>query len=583
MHKLIATIVLILIAPVLACAANHEFTGLPITAAGWTDFDTITDSGYGSARVLFVSSASGNDSTAASNIVSNGHYGVSDVTFDANGYFQAPGGVYAFSTIATAYAYCRDGYPDILLLERGGAWGAGLGVSYVNSGSAQATPHIIASYGSSGARPKLTDVEFNGSTQEYIVVSGIHFYSADWTTADRSVDVRNGASYQTFEDLYIEGTAGDITGSSSYIAFRRCIWLHGEAHDGQIFVQTMTNCLIEECLFYEPFDEDYTDESFFGRNIYYAHTGSSGVELRGNIFYSADREGVHLRDDCDFYDNLVVQNYVRVGDIGTSTRYTMAANIYENVLIESSPRSNIDPNTLCLLAQDGTKAYDNIITSPSNVDRNPMGILVIGNYSSTPTLPTAKNLEIYDNIVYDFTTSAGVGYGIKFDASLTDISNISVHDNDLQLVDGDGSGNVFSYPTSFLSYGTFANNNYYSDDAESGWFIQGNLSAWASASSETGASSTPVSYTSPTRTIGGYHGTLGGTATTAAFMTAALGQSRADWDTDLMAVAAINYIRAGFDKSSVSYSYSGAAGSVGFSAGGGSVGFSAGGGSVSFE
>lgn len=33
-----------------------------------------TNTGYGSARVLFVSSASGNDTDAANNITANGHY-----------------------------------------------------------------------------------------------------------------------------------------------------------------------------------------------------------------------------------------------------------------------------------------------------------------------------------------------------------------------------------------------------------------------------------------------------------------------------------------------------------------------------
>jgi hypothetical protein len=539
-----------------AMAANHSFTGLPLDSNGFTDFESIVSSGYGSARVVFVSSATGNDTDAANNITSNGHYGVADVTFDEDGVFQAPVGVEAFTTISAAYAYCRDGLPDILLLERDGEWSAGRGVDYVNSGSAQSTPHIIASYGS-GARPKLTDVEFNSSSKSHIVVSSIHFYSADWTTADRALDIRGTATNQLFEDLYIEQTAGDIVQGASVdtIVFRRCIWINNEAHDGQMYMSDADNVILEENIFAEPYDDSYGDESRYGRHLYFAHGESNGTVARGNVFFASDREGADFRAGGEIYNNLIVQSYLRVGDVGTSTRYTCSGDIYQNVLMEGSPQTGT-ATIILILANDGSNIYDNIVTNPTNATTNVIGISVIGNYSSTPALPTAKNLNIYDNVIYDWAASGGNGIGIRVDSSLTDIENLSIHDNDIQMINGHGGGAIVYYPTDLMSYVTFANNRYYSTEAEADWFDQGDHDAWVSASSETGSTKTEVSYTAPTRTVGSYHGTIGGVATTAAFMTAVLAQSRTNWDDDLMATSVINYIRAGFDMEPVSTSYS---------------------------
>ena len=539
----------------------HDFTGLPITAEGWTDFDTLTDSGYSSARVLFVSSLSGNDTSAANNITSNGHYGISDVTFDSNGIFQAPIGVIPFATIATAYDYCRNGYPDILLLERGGSWTAGLGVDSPVAGSSQTTPHIIASYGSSGDRPKLSEVPLSVDTDDsdYLVVSGIEFYAADWEDAFRAIDVGGTATYQTFEDCYFDGTeAVNIIGTSvDHIVFRRCIWLHGDNRDGQMYEQFTSNFLLEDCIFYEPYSDSYPSLTQFGRHLYMANpdTGngkSSDITIRGCIFFGGDREGVDLRGGGNFYHNLVVQGAVYVGDRGSETRYQTAADVYQNVLLEGSPRDG-DPTTIVLSGNDGSKVYDNIISDNRNVTRSTTGIVIIGESGSTPPLLSAKNIEIYDNIIYDLVSSDGKGYGIRILEDLTSIENIYIHDNDVQMPNGHGGGALMMYSDTMLAYNAhrFENNKYYSTGAESSWFKQGNLSAWVSNSGETGASSTQISYTAPTRTVGSYNGTIGGLSTSKAFMAAALKQSRSNWTQILTAYAAINYIRAGFDKAPI--------------------------------
>ena len=60
------------------------------------------------------------------------------------------------------------------------------------------------------------------------------------------------------------------------------------------------------------------------------------------------------------------------------------------------------------------------------------------------------------------------------------------------------------------------------------------------------AASAQVAYPDPTRNIASYAASIGLTATTAAFLTAARGQSKANWDDALAAPAVIKYLQDGF-------------------------------------
>ena len=540
--------------------ANHSFTGLPLTDKGWTNFNVLTDRGYSSARVLFVSSLSGNDNAAANNISANGHYGIADVTFDSNGIFQAPGGVVPFATISTAYAYCRNGYPDVLLLERGGSWSAGLG-KYAKSGLSQNTPHIIATYGSSGDRPRLTDTAISTRDAHYLIVSGIHFYSASWTEAGRAIDARGNASYQTFEDLYIEQKSGDIVQGQSgeycqYIAFRRCVWTHGEAHDGQLYAQQANHVLVEECIFHEPYDDSYTDKSRFGRFFYFTSEGTSGpqyhdylnnVIMRGNIFYNGERDAVDLRSGGEFSYNLVIaSNYNYFGGRGGSENTVQDLDLKYNVFSQGTPTVT-GYNSCQIINIDGGTITDNIWTDNTNIGPYGSALALSGDNN---VLDIARNITISNNIFYGWDTENN----FNTDRDFSDVKNISITGNDFMLVNG---GTIINNRTwgegayRFEGY-TYSNNRYYSTSKSTGWFIpSGDYSGWVSESGETGASNSKVSYTDPGRTVGGFSGSLGRTATTEAFMASLLNQSRHNWDSNLTAYSAINYIRTGFDKDPV--------------------------------
>jgi len=544
-HNLLFALVLLwVLFPQVVNSAIHGTTGLPLTGTGWTDFATmVSGGGYNTARVIFVDSVSGDDGTAQADTLAN-------VTFDSNGIFQSAGTIHPYQTLATAYAQMRADEPDIMLLKRGSEWSTGLGVTYLKSGDSQTTPHIIASYGPTGNRPKLTDILFNTSNASFVFISGLHFYSANWTTAARALDIRWLASYQTFEDLYIEQKAGDIVagtvGSSTNIAFRRCIWLHNAAHDGQLFASGTTNLLLEENIFSTPYDESYTNMSRYGRHLYFYFSADKNLQLRGNIFFASDREGADLRWGGVANNNLFMQSFLRMGDEGTGTREIASGNIFNNVLLEASPRTGVGTQ-MTIIANDGTNIYNNIKSDNSG------GINIMPNLDATPALPLARNIDIYDNIVSGYP--AGNGTGIYFSSLLTDLLNLTITGNDLQLLNGNGADALIGIQTAHLPYATFANNRYYSTTADADWFNQGTYAQWITATGETGSSNAAVTYTDPSRTLRSYNQTLGGTASTEEFMAEALNQSRQNWRPEYTACAVNNYIREGFDKDAVYCGY----------------------------
>jgi len=558
------TLACLFFVPTLSSAENHWFTNLPLDSKGWTDFQALTDSGYSSARVLFVSSSSGNDTSAENHIADNGHYRISDVTFDSDGIFQSPENVSPFATIQTAYAYCRDGFPDILLLERGSTWTSGVSGS-VNSGASQSAPHIIATYGSSGNRPQLTDVMLDCDNADCLIVSGIHFYSAEWTSAGRAVETRGDPDYQTFEDLFFTQKAGDIiqgqSGSyASYIAFRRCHWYHGEAHDGQLFAQHADYVLIEECSFQEPFDDDYADESRFGRFFYFSSEPTGGgsehdflnhVYMLGNVFYNGERDAVDLRSGGDFKYNLVVaSDYNHFGGRGGSEDTIQSVDIEYNAFLEGPPNVS-GYNGIHLINIDGGTINENILTDNTNIGPYGYCLSIAGD---GVCLWIARNIDITNNIFY----GRSAAFNLRTNRTLEDVQNITISNNDFQLVNG---SEIILQSTwdegryRFEGY-TYQNNRYYSSEAADDWFTPcGSYSDWVSESGETGSSSIQLSYSAPSRTVGSYNQSLGGSATTADFMASVRAQARHNWDPDLLALSAVNYFRSGFDEDSAAYSY----------------------------
>src|SRR5262249_49272530 len=126
---------------------------MTVVQQDWTPFTPSADS-----RIVYVSSASGND----------GFNGLSP---------SSPK-----RTIAAGRSLLRNGFPDWLLLGRGGGWAEGLCASSNISGGSESERMLVWSYGSSTERPLVrsgTQTAFSAFGQppaSHIAIVGIHLW-----------------------------------------------------------------------------------------------------------------------------------------------------------------------------------------------------------------------------------------------------------------------------------------------------------------------------------------------------------------------------------------------------------------------
>jgi hypothetical protein len=578
MNKKLIAILLFLCLTGTASAANHYFTGLPLTASGWTDFETLVGgSGYASARVIFVA-ADGDNASALD-------YSVDDLTFDANGIFQAPAGVKAYKTVAAGYARTRTGYPDILLLKRGDTFyenfGTGSIGAWTRSGPSSTVRTILASYGSSGARPTLAYGDTTGfgiTTASNIIVNGIRFYHHNFASGGdgRGVDMTISASHHLYEDCMFERMRSLVhgyphwTGFHYYIAFRRSVFYNGNQGSlgGNLYVYQTHNFLTEECVFDNSLTVSGTNT---GNRFFYVNPGDyeasrgldvlynvTGFQLRRNIFHQSERTGLSLRAGGVVENNLILKNDTfLMGGHGGSGGSVQTAYVRNNVILEGPLGAGDGHNGLWLKNIGGGEVVGNIWADRTGVRSSAVGLLITGGETGDAqeaSIQVFRNVTISGNIIHD---RAGE-QGLDISSYLTDVSGNIITGNDFQFPTN--ITRIVSHRINSFSGIAYSNQRYYSTSSESGWFRIGastntNLAGWVTASGETGAAAVQAVYPQASRTIRTYNQSLGGTASTAAFVAEAVQQSRHNWRTAYTAWTANDYIRAGFGMSAIPVGY----------------------------
>ena len=534
----------------------HGFTGLPLTDDGWTDFRFMIreQNLYQDARVVFVSNSEGNDGTG--NV-----YSITDITFDSNGMFQPAGPVNAFKSIDVAYNNIRKGYPDILLLKRGDEWSTGLG-GYAKSGRNLTERHIIASYGT-GDRPQLFSTMLNARDASFLIVSGLRFYTTNWRTSGRALDITGSVNHQLYEDIWFDQHNEDkIQGGTSGIfnvAIRRCIYTNYQAHDGFMYVARITGLLLEENSYYKPFQKNYPDENRYGRFLYLSPSGFGddknalvNINLRRNIFYAGEREALDPRGGGVLENNLIVaSDLTTVGGRGGSTDSIQSTRVVNNVFMEGTPNIK-GTNRLVLINIDGGLIYGNIWTDNLNLGSSVNTITITG----SDTVNVSRNIEISSNVIHGFS-GHGSTRAFSVASTLTEVNNVTIENNEFQYIYGSSEIMLHrAWQEDRFAGFTYRGNKYYSAIAATGWFTPGGtLAGWVEGSGETGAQSVQISYPDPNRNLRTYNETLGGSADTDLFMSKVILQSRHNWNPEYTACETNNYIRAGFGKAPVECTY----------------------------
>ena len=372
--KIFAIVMMIISATYLrAYAKTHDFTGLPLTVDGWTDFTTMVNgSSYSEGKIIYVST-SGNDS-------SGGVYAVNDALIGADP-FNPSGAILPHATLAAAYAKLRSGYPDIILLKRGDVWNAGF-VEWKKSGRSKTAPMIIGAYGPlSSDRPEITTF-----TTRYGPDHPADNFSF---TAITSIKMSGGLSRQINGDSFLiedclfpkgPGNGVVIQGYGlTNVTLRRSV-IEGRysattAHVQGLYSSSTNNFLVEENVFdHNGWAEDKGDYGLatsYNHNTYFDVSVTNPV-MRYNISTRASSKGfqaggggliegnLSVRDPIgiepsraesykpDGFASIIRRNVVLDGwDSKTTgrTAWGIRLNNVSQSLVESNIIANVDPSS----------------------------------------------------------------------------------------------------------------------------------------------------------------------------------------------------------------------------------------------
>ena len=297
---------------------------LPVDENGWSVFTPSPDT-----RIYYVDDVNGNDSTAQ-------YVEASSVADPKN-----PGSVNAYKTFVAAAMAARDGYPDWILLKRGGVWKdetwPTINAARFKSGRSATEPILIGYYGTSGDRPMIKlaamFIDHNGQVRNHVVLNGLFLYnsrqdpaSPDYVAGALNIPLRfiGGGENILIEDCkfrYIEIAVQNYAGAYKNFKFRRNIVLDAyhpnsalssNNRSSGIFASDVDGLLIEECTFdHNGWNEDIptADANQYSHNIYIQYT-TSGVVVRNNVITRGAAHGVQLRGCGIAEENLFVQNAV---------------------------------------------------------------------------------------------------------------------------------------------------------------------------------------------------------------------------------------------------------------------------------
>lgn len=457
-----------------------------LDADGWTVLTPSADS-----RTIYVSSSTGNDANS----------GLTEA---------AP-----LKTIAKAFTIARDGYPDFVLLKRGDTFSEGR-LSWYKGGRSATDPLVVTSYGT-GERPILSAMGFlywgpnGGPTQmlDFLTFSGLQF-RADWENNQTSTPHTNaflfGGGLNSFliedclfsgyrEAVQIDFIAGGMPVSN--VTIRRNTFFDDSAQGVLSF--GANGITIEENIF-DRIGWKLGQTNIFRHGVYVKQ--ATHCKIVGNIFARCSNFGSKL--SCDLP--------------GGFTDFEVANNMYYNCTISLDHSQGSTGDVQTTFTHQRGLIKDNVITEVARTFetgvKQDIGAWVLN----------TKDVEWASNLFVHKPPFAGNPLFTWREHH----ENISVHDTivyDWNLL-GPGSPRII--PQDYLESNASVITNYTLTNNEL---------------------DTPASnYADPTRTVGSYYASIGGTNDPVAFATAIRVQCKDNWNPTFTADAVNDYIRAGFLK-----------------------------------
>lgn len=412
------------------------------------------------------------------------------------------------ATLTYAKGKLRAGKPDWLLLKTGDTWTENLGAVSV-SGQSSCAPMRIGSYGS-GNRPivKTTGnaLFMSGTGGNYLAVTGIEFYAytrdpgnvgfIDPPTEQQGIFFINTSNWLLFEDnklsfysnnMLIETNAGS---THNIVQIRRNIIvdsyeLSALGHSQGLYTDRITALTLVENLFdHNGWNATVPDG---GATVFNHNVYLQGIQTPGNL--------TTVSGPAVVSGNIVAN----ASNYGVQVRSGGA--VTNNLFVRNPSNQNIGMPTVQTATITQNTYLEGVTTG--------WGVQVFSEYSGD--FYNIGTVTISSNIMTDTASATGRGIVLESGTTGDTVTSNIVCDWVAPLISDLGSGNT----------------------------VSGNTTQAANCSG--------LGFPDPTRTVGGYYGSIGGSpATLTGFLTAARAQSKNNWNTALMANAVNTYIRAGF-------------------------------------
>ncbi len=491
-----------------------------INDQGWTVLEPSVDT-----RFVFVSSSEGDDSNS--------------------GFSPSQ----AVRSLSRAKSLIRDNSADWMLLKRGDVWYEGIG-HWSKSGRSAEERVVITSYGESDERPKL--VISNGKMlqsgyqvqRSNLAIIGLSMV-ADRTTEDVPTGINWLASGENLliEDCYISSFNVNVvcqaTGEGDFknFAIRRSVIVDSwftQGHSQGLFVSGATGVLLEENVFdhngWNP-DIPGAEPTLFNQNIY-LQTSTTGVEFHGNITSRASAAGVQMRRGGHASRNLVYANPLgmRFGYMTLEWPEDAASgSLTQNAILGGPLATSEIPGSgvgVYIERAKDTIFKDNVVAELDGGSVN-WAFAIVG---------YARDIQFERNAVFDW------GMAIRSNANTEGI--VQVNGNLWQARE---SSELIKVDDS-SEYG-FENNKLFGFGLDDRIFrVNGDrfdFDQWVGQDFVEGDEFEASLFPDPGRNLDSYAQHLG-LADAEAFLEAARGQSRANWDPALTGRAASDWIRAGY-------------------------------------
>jgi hypothetical protein len=506
-------------------------TSTPSQAAGWTNLNPSPDS-----RLVYVSSSLGNDSNS----------GLSQ---------SAPK-----RTIAAGKALMRHGFPDWLMLRSGDVFNESVG-SWDTGGRSLSEPTVLTSYGS-GPRPlvssggqggiRISGLGPNNQTKNYISIINIHFRGR----VGAPLALENGYfSLTPVAGLLIEGCLFEryqlglviqgFDGRHQNPRLRRNVIIDNYAtdntHSAGVYMSGIDGLLLEENIFdhngHITGVPEASPPNMFRHNIY-IQTDCTNSTVRRNHIHRAAANGLSERSWGTVEDNTLAGNSISLlaGDMSGNGG---VINIRRNVITKGKDIDSNNPRGWGIDTKGITSGemINNLIFN--NLGNLPVGILL------DPVEYPVRNLTVEGNKIYNWR-----GQGMRINSNSAQLTNFRMRNNHFQELGNSNELIVHVESSTVSAIAESVNNRFFKLLGPNTWFANGptaiTLSSYRSLINDTTSTAQQINYVDPNRSLGSYHGTIGGVATDEAFYAALRQQSKATWNPQLETTAVNSYLQAGF-------------------------------------